>query len=330
MLQDGEREPMNQDGRRRARAIVRMLAPEDYERFRSLQINDLGFGYDPFGLELESAMLAFVFARFLHQYWFRVESHGVEHVPEEGPVLVTPNHSGVLPIDGAMLGVDLAVRMRRLRIMRGVVDNFGGFLPFFNTLFYRCGQIIGARRNFEELLKRGEMVAVFPEGHKGTGKAFRDRYKLKPFNVGFMELSLIYKAPIVPVAVIGAEEQYPYMVNVKALADILKFPYFPVTPLTLLLGPLGMLPLPTKYYIYYGEPFHFYREYPPETVQNPETIHKLVNRVQGSVQVMIQKGLRERKGIFGLSLFSFHKILSSKGDRDLSDVRKQIQEKAGL
>jgi 1-acyl-sn-glycerol-3-phosphate acyltransferase len=321
---------MNSNGRRRARKVVKILAPEDYERFRSLQINDLGFGYDPFGLELESAMVAFALAKFLHQYWFRVESHGAEQVPEEGPVLITPNHSGVLPIDAAMLGVDMAIRMSRPRIMRAVVDNFGGFLPFLNTLFYRCGQIIGARRNFEELLKRGEMVAVFPEGHKGTGKPFRDRYRLKPFNVGFLELSLIHKAPIVPTAVIGAEEQYPFMLNLKPLAEVLKFPYFPVTPLMLLLGPLGMLPLPTKYYIYYGEPLHFYRNYPPETVRDPDTIHKLVGTVQDRVQKMIDKGIRERKGVFGLSLFPFHRILSSKGERDLSDVRKQIQEKAGL
>jgi 1-acyl-sn-glycerol-3-phosphate acyltransferase len=321
---------MNSNGRRRARQVFKILAPEDYERFRSLQINDLGFGYDPFGLELESAMVAFALAKVLHQYWFRVESHGAEQVPEEGPVLITPNHSGVLPIDAAMLGVDLAIRMGRPRIMRAVVDNFGGFLPFLNTLFYRCGQVIGARRNFEELLKRGEMVAVFPEGHKGTGKPFRDRYRLKPFNVGFLELSLIHKVPIVPTAVIGAEEQYPFMLNLKPLADVLKFPYFPVTPLILLLGPLGLLPLPTKYSIYYGEPLHFYRDYPPETVQDPETIHKLVGTVQDRVQKMIDKGIRERKGVFGFSLFSLHRILSPKGERDLSDVRKQIQEKAGL
>ncbi|MEW6439652.1 MAG: lysophospholipid acyltransferase family protein [bacterium] len=321
---------MNQKARKRACKISEILAPEDYRRLRDIEIHDLGFGYDPFGLERESALLAFALLRFLHQYWFRVESHGVENVPEEGPALITPNHSGVIPIDAAMLGVDLAMRMRRPRVMRAVVDNFAGFLPFINTIFYRCGQIVGARSNFEELLKHGEMVAVFPEGHKGTGKPYRDRYKLKPFNVGFVELSLLYKTPIIPTAVIGAEEQYPYMLNLKPLASMLRFPYFPVTPLVAALGPLGMLPLPTKYYIYYGEPFHFYRDHPPETVQDPEAVRQLVEAVRTRVQEMIHRGLRERRGIFGLSLFPFHKLLSAKGDRDLVEVGKQIQEKAGL
>jgi 1-acyl-sn-glycerol-3-phosphate acyltransferase len=243
--------------------MARTLAPEEYVRFQELKINDLGFGYDPFGLEIESAVAALSVAKQIYKYWFRVESHGVENVPLEGAVMITPNHSGALPLDAVMVGVDLAVKMKKPRIMRAVVDNFAGFLPFVNTLFYRCGQIIGARRNFEELLKWGEMVGVFPEGDKGTGKPFKDRYKMIPFNVGFMELSLLYRAPIVPTAVIGAEEQYPYMFNVKPLANLFNLPYFPLTPLTLLLGPLGVLPLPTRYSIYYGEALHLYREYPP-------------------------------------------------------------------
>lgn len=317
---------MNQRARQRARAIVKILAPEDYERLQNVKINDLGFGYDPFGLEIESAMLAFALAKFVYRYWFRVESHGAENVPLEGPVLITPNHSGVLPIDGAMIGVDLARNLDTPRMMRAVVDNFAGFLPFVNTLFYRFGQIIGARRNFEELLRQGELVVVFPEGHKGTGKSFRDRYKLRRFNVGFMELSLLNRTPIVPAAVIGAEEQYPYMIDLKPLARMLSFPYLPVTPLMLVLGPLGLLPLPTKYAIYYGEPLHFYREYPPETVKDPETIHRLVEKVKTQVQGLIDLGLRERKGVFGLSLSPLRALLGGRGGRAPSEEPKQIRD----
>jgi len=320
---------MNQKARQRARAIVKTLVPEDYERLQSIKINDLGFGYDPFGLEIESAMLAFAVAKFIYKHWFRVESHGVENVPLEGPVLITPNHSGVLPIDGAMIGVDLVKKMEIPRVMRAVVDNFAGFLPFVNTLFYRWGQIIGARRNFEELLRRGEMVLVFPEGHKGTGKPYKERYKLTRFNVGFMELSLLNKTPIVPTAVIGAEEQYPYMVDLKSVARLLNFPYMPVTPLMLFLGPLGMIPLPTKYIIHYGEPLHFYRDYPPETVKDPETIYGLVDTVKTRVQELIDQGLRERKGVFGFSLSSFKVFLGGAGETAPPEERKQIQEKAG-
>jgi 1-acyl-sn-glycerol-3-phosphate acyltransferase len=319
---------MRRKSRERARWLCQKLAPEDYARFCDLKINDLGFGYDPFGLEIESAMLAYSLAQYMYKYWFRVESFGVEHIPEEGPALVIPNHSGVLPIDGFMIAIDIAKNMRKPRIMRAAVDNFAGFLPFINTLFYRCGQLVGARRNFEELLRRGELVAIFPEGAKGTGKSYKQRYKLRPFNVGFMELSLLFKAPIVPTAVIGAEEQYPYMINVKPLAKALRFPYFPVTPFFPLLGPIGMLPLPTKYYIYYGEPFHFYREYPPETVHNPDTIRMLVGKVQGRVEEMIEEGLRRRKGIFGFSLLPFRRLLGAgKGGGPREEV-KQLEAKS--
>lgn len=319
---------MNQKGRKRARTVARILAPVEFERFKKVKINDLGFGYDPFGLELESALVAFSLAKQLYKYWFRVESNGVENIPLEGPVMITPNHSGVLPVDAVMVGVDLAVKLKRARIMRAVVDNFAGFLPFINTFFYRCGQIIGSRRNFEELLKQGEMVAVFPEGDKGTGKPYKDRYKPVPFNVGFMELSLLYKTPIVPAAVIGAEEQYPFMVNVKPLAKLLNFPYFPVTPLLLLFGPMGAIPLPTKYHIYYGEALHFYRDHPPETVKDPETIRKLVSVVQNRVEELIDLGLRNRKGVFGFSVLPFKGLLSGRKAKDVTAQEpKQIQER---
>jgi 1-acyl-sn-glycerol-3-phosphate acyltransferase len=306
-----------------------MLAPDDYERLQSLKIHDLGFGYDPFGLEIESAMLAFALARLVYKHWFRVESHGVENVPLKGPVLITPNHSGVLPIDGAMIGVDLARNLETPRVMRAVVDNFAGFLPFVNTLFYRFGQIIGARRNFEELLRQGELVVVFPEGHKGTGKSYRDRYKLRKFNVGFMELSLLNRTPVVPAAVIGAEEQYPYMIDLKPLARALNFPYMPVTPLMIALGPLGLLPLPTKYTIYYGEPLHFYRDHSPETVKDPETIYRLVEQVRTRVQELIDLGLRQRKGVFGFSLSPLKALLGRAEGTAGGEERKQIRDKAG-
>jgi 1-acyl-sn-glycerol-3-phosphate acyltransferase len=227
-----------------------------------------------------------------------VESTGVEHVPEEGPALVTPNHSGVLPLDALMIGVDLVTKMAKPRIMRAVADHFFGFLPFINTALYRCGEVVGARSNVEELMKGGELLCLFPEGAKGTGKQFKERYQLRPFNVGFMELSLLYKVPVVPTAVIGAEEQYPMLHDVKPLAQALSLPYFPITPFFPMLGPVGILPLPTKYYLQYGEPFHFYRDYPPETVQDPEVIHMLAGKVQQQVEQMIEEGLGKRKRIF--------------------------------
>lgn len=291
---------MNARQRKAALKIAKsLLPPGEYERVLSLQINDIGFGYDPFGMEKEAAAIAYAFARYVYKHWFRVESEGHENIPMKGRALITPNHSGVLPIDAVMIGVDMIHKLEKPRAMRAMVDNFMGFLPFLNTFFYRVGQVVGARRNFRDLLENDELVAVFPEGAKGTGKHFSKRYNLIKFNVGFIELALTYKAPIIPTAVIGGEEQSPMLLNVKPLARMLGFPYFPVTPLFPLLGPLGFIPLPTKYYIYYGEPLHFYKDYPPETTKDPETIRMLADKVQLIVQDMVNKGLEERPSVFG-------------------------------
>ena len=292
---------MNKKGRARARALVRILAGEEYERLIKIEIHASEFGYDPFGLERESAILAYALFQFVYKHWFRVESFGVERIPLEGPVLLAPNHGGGIPIDGAMIALDLAKKMEKPRVMRGVADNFAGSLPFINLFFYRCGQVIGARGNLVDLLKQGEMIAVFPEGHNGTGKKFKDRYKLLPFNVGFVELSLLHRAPIIPTAVIGAEEQYPYLIHMERLARILSLPYVPIPPLSLLLGPIGCLPLPTKYQIYYGDPIRFYLDHPADTVKDPEMVRKLAADVRDRVMQLVFDGLGRREGIFSFS-----------------------------
>lgn len=291
---------MNEKQRKKALKLAKMLMPPDeFEKVMSIEINDIGFGYDQFGMEFESAVLAVALTRYIYKYWFRVSSQGHENIPMTGRALITPNHSGVLPIDAAMIGVDLVWNLERPRVMRAMVDNFMGFLPFMNTIFYRIGQVVGARRNFRDLLENDEIVAVFPEGAKGTGKLFSQRYNLLKFNVGFIELSLTYKAPIIPTAVIGAEEQSPMIFNIKPIARMLQFPYFPITPLFPALGPLGMIPLPTKYHIYYGKPLYFFEEYPPETAKDPETVRMLADKVQLTVQEMVNKGLEARKSVFG-------------------------------
>ncbi|OGQ92328.1 MAG: hypothetical protein A2284_01440 [Deltaproteobacteria bacterium RIFOXYA12_FULL_61_11] len=290
---------MKQHQRRTALKLAKSLLPaEEFKRVMSLKINDTGFGYDPFGLEKETAVLGFALAWQLYHYWFRVQSSGQEHLPEGGRVLYVPNHSGVLPFDGMMIAVDLVSRSAQPRLVRGMVDHFMGFLPFVNTFFYRAGQVVGARRNFVDLLERDEAVIVFPEGAKGTGKRWHNRYRLLRFNVGFVELALQYRAPIVPVAVIGAEEQAPMLHNLKPLAKLMGFPYFPITPFFPWLGPFGMLPLPVRYHLYYGKPIDFYRDYPPETVKDPATVRMLADKVQLAVQGLVDEGLRRRTSIF--------------------------------
>jgi 1-acyl-sn-glycerol-3-phosphate acyltransferase len=291
---------MNDRQRKRALRLAKsLLPPEEFEKILSIEINDVGFGYDPFGMEKEAAVLAYAFARYIYKYWFRVESFGHQNIPLNGRALICPNHSGVIPVDAVMIGVDLIEKLEKARIMRAMVDNFMGFLPFVNTFFYRVGQVVGARRNFRDLLENDEIVTVFPEGSKGTGKHFSRRYNLLKFNVGFIELALTYRTPIIPAAVIGGEEQAPLLYNFKTIARVLGFPYFPVTPLFPLLGPAGFLPLPVKYYIYYGEPIHFYEDYPPEAVNDLETVRMLADKVQLSVQEMVNKGLEARPSVFG-------------------------------
>lgn len=291
---------MNAKQRQMAVRIAKaIIPPDEFERISTIRIRDLGFGYDAFGMEKETALIAYALARYAYRHWFRVKSTGHGNVPVEGRALIVPNHSGVVPVDGMMIGIDLMTKLERPRVMRAMVDNFVGFMPFVNTFMYRVGQIVGARRNFEDLLRHDELVTVFPEGAKGTGKKFSQRYKLIRFNVGFIELSLTYKAPIVPTAVIGGEEQYPMIWNLKPLARMIGVPYFPVTPFFPWLGPLGAIPLPARYRIEYGEPLRFYEEYKPETVNDAETVRMLADKVQLTVQAMIDKGIEERKSIFG-------------------------------
>lgn len=291
---------MNRWQRERALKIAKTLLPEDeFERLLSLEIDETGFGYDYFGLEKESLILGYSVALGIYKHWFRVESEGHENLPLEGRALITPNHSGVVPIDGVMIWADLLHKLEQPRVMRAMVDNFMGFLPYVNTIMSRCGQVVGARRNFEDLLRADRIVTVFPEGAKGTGKPFSQRYELIRFNVGFVELSLTHRAPIIPAAVIGGEEQSPMLFDIKPLARLLAFPYFPVTPFFPWLGPLGMIPLPVKYHIRYGKPLHFYEDYGPSTVNDPETVRMLAAKVQLIVQEMVDEGLKERTSVFG-------------------------------
>lgn len=291
---------MTKQERKLAISIAKkLLDPAEFDRIMTFPIKANEFGFDPFGLERESAVLAYIFAKFFYENWFRVESSGHEHIPTKGAAIISPNHSGVLPIDGAMVSVDIFKKLEPPRLARMVVDYFAAYLPFVNTFMVRSGQIIGHRKNFQMLLEMGELLGVFPEGHKGTGKLFWERYKLRTFNVGFVELSLLHKAPIIPTAIVGAEEQAPMIGNLKPIAKLLNFPYFPITPFFPWLGPLGMIPLPTKYYICYGEPFKFYEEYSPEAVNDPETMRTLADKVQLKVQEMIDELLKKRKTIFG-------------------------------
>lgn len=292
---------MNERQRKLVIKIAERILPKDErERLLSLrkQLKDEGFGYDKFGFEAESALAYYLFFNLLYKYWFRVTSEGHKNIPPKGRAMLVINHSGMIPIDFIMIAIDIMKHANPPRIARGIVDHFAGALPYINLFIHRGGSAIGSRENMEELLKDDQLIGVFPEGTKGIGKPFSQRYKLVRFNVGFVELAIKWQVPIVPVAVIGAEEQHPQIGKIKFLGRFLGFPYIPVTPTFPWLGLLGLIPLPSRYYIYYGKPIKFYKRYSPDSAQDLELIRRLADHVQKIVQEMINQGLKKRKSIF--------------------------------
>src|SRR5688572_19582613 len=239
------------------RKIADLVVDEDLERKTEQLRADLGeLGVDPFDYDPRVLKVAAVPVSWLYKNYFRVKTFGLEKVPN-GRVLLVSNHSGQLPFDGMMIGGALVFERDPPRVVRSMVEKWVPRLPFVSVFFARVGQIVGTPENCRRLLEKGEAILVFPEGARGISKTYDKRYQLERFGTGFMRLALETKTPIVPVAVVGAEEQAPALYNVKPLADALGAPAFPVTPTFPLLGPLGLLPLPSKYRIYFGDPMTF-------------------------------------------------------------------------
>jgi 1-acyl-sn-glycerol-3-phosphate acyltransferase len=276
---------------------IRLLDGEKaLERLESMPFDDEGFGYDRFGCERESFLLAYLGARQLYRRWFRVESHGHENIPRAGRALLAGNHSGTLPFDGAMISVDMLERLEPPRPLRAIVDHFAFAFPFVNLFMYRTGQVPGTQRNFVDLLQREQLVLVFPEGTKGIVKPFKERYKLRPFNVGFVEIALEQETPVIPFAVIGAEEQAPIILSSRLLGQKVGLPVFPITPTFPLLGLAGLIPYPVKYRIAYGEPLYLHKDYPREAARDPEVVKAIAEKVRVRVQAMVDLGLEMRAG----------------------------------
>jgi 1-acyl-sn-glycerol-3-phosphate acyltransferase len=264
--------------------------PSDFRRkLKALPTRQNEYGYDPFGFNREDAKVAALMARFFYKYYFRVEAFGVEKVPN-GRVLLVANHSGQLPFDGIGIGGALLFEHDPPRVIRAMVEKYVQTLPFLSYVFARWGQITGTPENCKRLLDDEEAILVFPEGAKGISKPFTQRYQLQEFGLGFMRLALETGTPIVPIAVIGAEEQAP-AVNLKPLAKLLGAPSFPVIPAPPF---FPILPYPVKYRIYFGEPQQF--EGDPD--DEDEVLEEKVRHVRNEIQSMIRLGLKERKHIF--------------------------------
>lgn len=255
------------------------------------------FNLDDFGWDQSAAAVWEPLFDFLYKVWWRVTLTGVANIPNEGRVLIVANHSGVLPWDGAMIKRGVATEhpaRRRARIL--ALDMFTT-LPFLQPWLRQLGEVRACPENGERLLFRDELVAVFPEGVKGVGKYFRDRYRLARFGRGgFVRLALRTRSPIVPVTVVGAEEIYPTLAKADFIGRPLGLPYFPITPFFPAFGLLGTIPLPTKWWIDVGKPID--PGYCPEMAERPMIVNEVTDLVRTTMQRMIDSRLARRRSIF--------------------------------
>ena len=273
------------------RGFLETFVPDDVMR-RVSALSYLAEGssnYDRYGFSPEVLRRSFPVFYALHQLYFRVKSHGHEHIPTRGPAVLCSNHAGLLPFDAAMIVTDTVLHTDPPRLPRSVVDVWAGALPWVNVFYARGGQVTGTRENFADLLSEGQLMLVFPEGVAGVRKTVAERYQLKRFRVGFIEQALAARAPIVPVAVIGSENQAPVLHNFAGLAKRLGMPVLPITPTFPLLGPLGLLPYPVSYRIVYGEPLRLHDRYDDPDSLEPETVQALANELRQVVQELVDR-----------------------------------------
>jgi 1-acyl-sn-glycerol-3-phosphate acyltransferase len=274
-------------------AFLDEIEEEVDERLARIPTKLNEFGYDPWGLDIRSVRSALIFSTVLYRYYFRVEVFGIDRLPPDR-VLVIANHAGQIALDAAMIGTATVLEAEPPRILRGMGEYWLPTLPFFSEAMVRTGSVVGTPKNCRDLLAEGEAVIAFPEGVRGMNKLFSERYELQRFGYGFMRLALATDTPIIPVAVVGSEEQAPGLANLKTVARILGMPAFPITPTFPLLGPLGMLPLPVKYRIYFGKPMYFRGDPDDEDAH----VKRKVAKVRAEIQKMLDRGVAERSSIF--------------------------------
>ncbi|NNG37924.1 acyltransferase family protein [Flexivirga sp. ID2601S] len=269
-----------------ALAFLRRRLTGDYE------IDDFGFDKE-FTEQVWLPML-----RPLYKRWFRVEVRGIENIPDEGAALVVANHSGTLPLDGLMTQVAIYDAHPKHRHVRMLGADLVFESPLIGELSRKAGTTLASNPDVERLLGAGELTAVWPEGFKGVGKPFSERYKLQRFGRGgFVSAALRAGVPIIPCAIVGAEEIYPMLGNVKGLARLLGFPYFPITPFFPLLGLAGVIPLPSKWIIEFGTPVET-EAFGPAAAEDPMLVFDLTDQVRETIQQSLYSLLLQRRSVF--------------------------------
>jgi len=266
---------LSQGGPELEARLARLVAPQNE------------YGVDPFGLELDFTKAAIAPVLWLYRNYFRVETHGIDQVPS-GRVMLIANHSGQLPLDGAMIAMALLLEAEPPRVVRAMVEKWAPTLPFVAPFFARIGQVVGTPENCRRLLAAGETIMVFPEGTRGLNKTYDKRYRLQEFGTGFMRIATETQTPVLPVAVIGAEEQAPALFDFKHVAKLLGFPALPVTP-TLL-----PLPLPVKYHLWFGAPMRFHGR----VEDDDSELERKVSDVKRAIESLLRQGLTSRGSIF--------------------------------
>lgn len=262
----------------------RIVTPELEELFARMPKPVGSFGYDAWGYNENSAKLAMGVIKWLYDHYFRVVAHGLENIPPNGRLLVIPNHSGQLPMDGILTGYALATNPHGPRAARAMIERFFPTVPWLGNWLNSVGAVIGDPLNCTKMLDQDEVIIVFPEGVRGSGKLYRQRYQLQRFGNGFMHLALQHKTPIVPVGIVGCEETMPSLANISPLAKLLGIPYVPVSPL---------LPLPARVYLNFGEPMMF-----EGNTESEDEVTAKVEQVKERIRELIDRGLKERTKVY--------------------------------
>jgi 1-acyl-sn-glycerol-3-phosphate acyltransferase len=253
---------------------------------------------DEFGRDPAFAEALRPFFEFLYDVWWRVEASGMEHIPSSGAALLVANHSGVLPYDGAMVKLAIERNHPAQRDCRMLILDMFALLPFLAPALMKNGEVRAHPANAERLLAKGELVGVFPEGIKGVGKYFSERYRLARFGRGgFVRIALRTGSPLIPCAVVGAEEIHPVLGRVDWVGRLFGLPYFPLTPTFPWLGALGVVPLPTKWSIDIADPIPM-DEYGPDAAEDPILVNRIAQEVRETIQRMVDGRLARRRSVW--------------------------------
>jgi len=255
-------------------------------------------GVDDFGLDPAFETRVAKVLEFLFRFYFRASVSGIENVPSTGRGLIVANHSGALPFDGLMLRQAIRLRHQAKRELRWLSEDYTFYLPFIGVGMNRLGAVRACQENAQRLLAHDHLVAAFPEGTEGTKKLYSERYRLQRFGRGgFVRLAILSGSPMIPCAIIGGEETNPILYRFDNLSKLVGLEYLPITPTFPWLGPLGLVPAPTKWRIHFGAPISV-AEYGPESAADHVLVSELAERVQTTIQRLIDEGLRARRGVF--------------------------------